>query len=118
MTSARPGATSAAPYVRGCASAVAAAASPGNVSGGRARGAHKGGQQAVERPDLDPRIDRGLLDQRDALLQREQRLLRDVDGDRDDDTVGEREGAPDQVFVAARDGVERARVDGDAGHGA
>ena len=92
-------------------------AEPAHDQGG-AGGAHEVGQQAVERPDFDPRIRRGFLDQRDALLQREQRLLRHVDGDRDDHAVGEGEGAPDQVFVPPRDRVERAGVDGDARHGA
>ena len=49
---------------------------------------------------------------------REERLLRRVDRDRDDDPVGERQAPPDQVLVAPRRRIERARVDRDAGHGA
>jgi hypothetical protein len=54
------------------------------------------------------------LDEAEALLDREQRLLL-ADGavdDGDDDLVVQLGGAADDVEVAVRDGVIRARADG------
>ena len=39
-------------------------------------------------------------------------------GDGDVETVAERPGAADDVFMTARDGVKRTGIDGDARHAA
>jgi len=66
--------------------------------------------------DLHGILDR-LPDQRHPLFQGEERLLRDVHRHGDDHAIGEALGAADQVLVPARDRVERAGVNGDAGRG-
>src|SRR5260370_1115211 len=71
---------------------------------------------ALARPA--PPLAHALLNQRDSLLQGEQRLFGNVDRHRDHHLVRKGEGPVDQVFVASRDGVERPRVHGDACHGA
>ena len=45
------------------------------------------------------------------LLDREERLLGDVDRDGHDDPVGQREAPADQVLVALRRRIERAGID-------
>ena len=52
------------------------------------------------------------------LLDREERLLADVHGHRDDEAVGQGQAPADQVLVAPGQRIERAGVDGDTGHGA
>src|SRR5258708_33026273 len=50
---------------------------------------------------------------RHPLVEREQRSLAGVDRDADDEPVDDRRGAPDDVEVAVRARVERARINAD-----
>jgi hypothetical protein len=76
-------------------------------------------QQSVERLEGDPRlVAHHGLEHREPLGDREQRLLGRIHRDRDDHPVGQREAPADQVLVALRRRIERARVDRDACHGA
>src|SRR6059036_2852533 len=83
----------------------------------RSRRAGEVGEQPVERPHLHAGIVDRLPDQRHALLEGEERLLRQVHRHGDDHAVGEGPGAADEVLVTARDRVERPGVNGDAGPG-
>ena len=56
-------------------------------------------------------------DHAEALLDREERRLVGVDEDRDEHAVEDVAAAADEVDVAVRHGVERARVDGGLLHG-
>jgi len=90
---------------------------PGLIRQLRARRPGEVGEQPFERAHLDLGIGNRLLDERHALGEREERLLRRVDGHGDDNAVREGVRATDQVFVAARDRVERPGIDRDAGTG-
>ena len=86
-----------------------------------AAGAAEVDGQAVERLDLDPvrrcaGLGERLADDADARLDVEQRRLARVGQDADDDAVEHGRGALDDVEVAVRDRVERARVDRDGVH--
>ena len=89
------------------------------ISDRRVHAAREIHEQALELANLDARLvaNRGA-NELHPLLDREQRLLGDVDGDGDDEAIDESETAADEVLVAARDRVERAGVEGDSGHGA
>ena len=67
---------------------------------------------------LDARlaVEQRRANELDALLDGEQRLLRRVGRDGDDEPVDELEAAVHEIFVSARDRIEAAGVDGDA-HG-
>ena len=70
-------------------------------------------EEAVELPHVDARIvTDGRANERHSFVRREQRLLGSVRCDGDHDPVDEGEASFDQVFVAARDGIEAAGVDG------
>ena len=84
----------------------------------RARRAGEVGEQAVERADLDTRVLHRLPDEGHPLVEREQGLFADVHGHRHDHAVAEGARPADEILVAARDRIERAGVDRDAGHGA
>ncbi len=72
-------------------------------------------QQAVEADHLDVRQ---IVGQRardfDALLQWKDRALAAACGDADDDMGEQTRGAAHQILVAPREGVEGARIDGNA----
>ncbi len=53
-----------------------------------------------------------LFRERNALVEREQRRLLRVRGDRDDDPVEQSHATTDEILVAARDRVERAGIHG------
>ena len=74
-------------------------------------------------PSNDSKVTRGssptaARSMRQPLAHREERLLRRVHRHGDDHPVGQRQAPADQVLVALRRRIERARVDRDAGHGA
>src|SRR5690349_12197108 len=75
-------------------------------------------EQSLELAHLDALVvaHRGL-DELHALIRREQRLLVDVGRDGNDESVDELEAPLNQVVMTLRDGIEAARVDGDARHG-
>src|SRR2546421_7157473 len=75
-------------------------------------------QEPVERDDAEV-AEPGcrLVDHLEALLDREQRLLRGIRDDRDDQLVEDLEAALDDVDVAVVYGIEHARVDRTLGHG-
>jgi hypothetical protein len=73
--------------------------------------------EAVERVHLDvPEGLAHLADHLDALLLGEERLLRRVVGDGDDEALEDADAALDDVEMPVGDGVEAAGIDGDA-HG-
>src|SRR5687768_2178052 len=74
-------------------------------------------EQTLELSHLHATIARGCLsNQIDALVGREQRLLRAVVGDSDDEPVDELAAAADEVLVTTRDRIEASGIDGDRSH--
>jgi hypothetical protein len=72
-------------------------------------------EQPAEGADLDPRLatDRRTYEL-DALLDREERRLAGVDGDRDNKPIDELQAAVHEILVPPGDGVEAPGVDGDS----
>src|SRR5206468_3546015 len=75
-------------------------------------------QEAVEGDDAKvAELRGGLVDHLEPLLHREERLLRRIGDDRDDELVEDLQAALDDVDVAVVRGIEHAGIDGALGHG-
>ena len=71
-------------------------------------------EQSLKLPHLDAAlVSNRALDQLDALVGREQRLLRAVVGNRDYELVDEFAAAMNQILMAPRDRIEASCVDRD-----
>ena len=75
------------------------------------------GEPGVARDRNLGQVAQHLFRERDTLVEREQRRLLRVRGDRDDDPVEQSHATPDEVLVAASDRVEGAGIHGADFHG-
>src|SRR5499426_3639571 len=75
-------------------------------------------QQSVEGHDAKvAEVRGGVVDHLEPLLHREERLLRRIGDDRDDELVEDLQAALDDIDVAVVDRIEHAWIDGALGHG-
>ena len=76
-------------------------------------------EEALELTNFDARIVAdGGPNEVFALLDSEQRLLGDVDGESDDESIDEPETSSDEILMTAGDRIKGPGIKGDAGHGA